>query len=70
MINKTLNLHRNLAAKQNETVLEAAGDYAFGTGIAALISIVLHFIFVTCLNVSAENQVSDFKLFQFKRRSI
>lgn len=47
-----------MTAKQNETVSEAAEYYAVGTGVAALISIVLNFIYVTCLNVAAENQVS------------
>ena len=56
--NEIINTNRILTAKQNETVSEAAEYYAVGTGVAALISIVLNFIYVTCLNVAAENQVS------------
>ena len=37
-------------------------SYAVGCGIASIISIILTFTFVTCLNIAAENQVINSKL--------
>jgi hypothetical protein len=38
--------------------MDAVVLFAIGTTVIGLISVSLNFIFITCLNISAENQVS------------
>ena len=38
--------------------MDAVLVFAIGTTVIGLLSVLLNFIFITCLNISAENQVS------------
>ena len=37
--------------------MDAVFVFAIGTSVTGLFSVLLNFIFITCLNISAENQV-------------
>lgn len=52
-----ISIFRAQTWNKNDTILEAVRNYAVGCGVVSLISIILTFTFVTCLNIAAQNQV-------------
>jgi hypothetical protein len=47
-----------LFTSDSRDIMDAVVLFAIGTTVIGLISVSLNFIFITCLNISAENQVS------------
>ena len=54
----------------SDDMMDAAIFFAIGTTAIAFLSVLLNLIFITCLNIAAENQVNTMTYYCFTRQIV